>query len=242
VVADLDGDAMLDVAFANGHIEPTIGEISESGESFAQPLQVFRNVGGGGFQASDVAGLALVGRGLASGDLDLDGDLDLVVSQNGGPVALLRNDSPPRPWLRVRLRGRRANTWGQGAEVEIAWADGRRALRRLEPSGSYLSSSEPVLTVGLGDRGAPARLVVRWPGGSETVVEAPAVGRELEVAEEAANEPSTREPRRGGLAAGRSSRAVRNERSLELDANAAETRPRAIWTGFRGQPSAIAIG
>jgi hypothetical protein len=65
----------------------------------------------------------------------------------------------------------------------LAWPDGRTALRRLEPSGSYLSSSEPVLTIGLGDRGAPARLQVRWPGGSETVVEAPVVGRQVEVEE-----------------------------------------------------------
>ena len=183
VIADLDNDGQLDVAFANGHIEPTIGEVSNGRESFAQPLQVFRNTGAGFETSEPQGGLALVGRGLAAGDLDLDGDVDLALSQNGAAAVLLRNDSPSRPWMRVRLRGRRANSWGQGAEIEVEWADGRRALRRLEPSGSYLSSSEPVLTLGLGERGAPARLVVRWPGGAQSVLEAPPVGQEVEVVE-----------------------------------------------------------
>jgi hypothetical protein len=183
VIADLDNDGSLDVVFANGHIEPAIAEVSGGRESFAQPLQAFRN-GSDGFESVTVLeSLSLVGRGLAGADLDLDGDVDLVVTQNGGSAVLLRNDSPARPWLRVRLRGRGGNTWGQGAAVVLAWPDGRTALRRLEPSGSYLSSSEPVLTIGLGDRGAPARLQVRWPGGSETVVEAPVVGRQVEVEE-----------------------------------------------------------
>ncbi len=181
VIADLDGDGLLDVAFANGHIEPTIAAVSGGRESFEQPLQVFRNTGDGFADSAVLPGRPLVGRGLAAGDLDRDGDLDLVVSQNGAAPVLLRNDSPPRPWLRLRLRGRGGNTWGQGAELVFSWPDGATMVRRLEPSGSYLSSSEPIATIGLGDRGAPSRLTVRWPGGGEEVVSPVAAGRELEV-------------------------------------------------------------
>ncbi len=181
VTADLDNDGNLDVVFANGHIEPTIEQVTQDRESWAQPLQVFRNVGGAFEAATEIPQRPLVARGLASGDLDGDGDIDLVVTQNGGPAMLLRNDLLPddsvgHAWLRLRLRGPGSNSWGLGAEVTIELDDGTRLLRRLEPSGSYLSASEPIVHVGLGDGSRRVlRVVVRWPGGATRTVEAPAL-------------------------------------------------------------------
>ena len=184
LAVDLDNDGRLDVVFANGHIEPSIPNITDGRESWAQPLQVFRNVGGAFEPSTGVPGEGLVARGLAAGDLDDDGDVDLVVTQNGGPAVLLRNDSPPTEWLRVQLHGPERNRWGIGAAVEIELDDGTRLLRRLEPSGSYLSSSEPILHVGLGgdDRDRTvSRLLVHWPGGGTTTVEKPGTRQTVKI-------------------------------------------------------------
>ncbi|HVS63810.1 MAG TPA: CRTAC1 family protein [Thermoanaerobaculia bacterium] len=165
LVADLDGDGWLDVVFANGHIEPDIATVSNGRQSYEQPLQVFLNRVDHFVESPGPAG-RYVGRGLASGDLDGDGDLDLVLSQNGRPAVLLRNDAPVAGSRRLRLCGPGANTWGQGAEVAIETTAGRTLLRRLEPAGSYLSSSEPVLTIALAEGEGLSRVAIEWPGGA----------------------------------------------------------------------------
>ncbi|MDX1503139.1 MAG: VCBS repeat-containing protein, partial [Thermoanaerobaculia bacterium] len=104
LVADLDLDGWSDVALANGHIEPEIQAL-RPGQTYAQPVQLFRRVPGEErFEPVVAAALAepRVGRGLAAGDLDADGDVDLVLTQNGGPPVLLRNEAVPAGWLGLR--------------------------------------------------------------------------------------------------------------------------------------------
>jgi len=123
-----------------------------------------------------------VARGLAAADYDGDGDLDLAVTQNGGAARLLRNDSPPGRWLRVALAGTASNRSGYGALVTAVTGE-RRIARRLVSGRSYLSASEPVVTLGLGDADRIDRVEVLWPSGVLQVVDDPALGRLLRLEE-----------------------------------------------------------
>jgi hypothetical protein len=191
LVFDHDGDGWLDVVFANGHIEPEIARFHRL-QSHAQPLQLFhaRERGERFEEAPRPAGEPAwwgpwVARGLAAADYDGDGDLDLALTQNGGPARLLRNDAPPRSWLRVHLTGRASNRGGYGALV-TAVAGERRIARRLVSGRSYLSASEPVVTLGLGDLERIDRLEVAWPSGRLQVVADPPLRQVLRLEEPAA--------------------------------------------------------
>jgi hypothetical protein len=168
LLQDLDLDGRADLVLANGHIEPTIQSVQRD-IPYAQRPQYFRNSGGGRFEdATDRAGpafaAACVGRGLAWGDLDGDGDPDLVITANGGPVRILRNDAPPgRRSVRLRLEGEGGNRDALGAVVDATVGD-RRLRRERFCGSSYLSSSEPTVVLGLGDAAAATGVVVRWPG------------------------------------------------------------------------------
>ena len=172
--ADLDG--RLDLLLANGHIEPDIGTIQPA-VAYVQPPLLFWNRGEGRFlDVTKVVGLdrPLVARGLAAGDLDGDGDLDLVFTQNGGPAAIYRCDrageSARHRFLRVRLVGKGGNREALGAVLRATFG-GRTEERAVRSGSSYLSEGERVATFGLGTAGRVDRLEVRWPSGRTTILE-----------------------------------------------------------------------
>jgi hypothetical protein len=171
VFFDADLDGRLDLAVVNGHIEETVRNI-RGNVGYAQPPQLFLNSGGGKFR--DVAGLAgqsfaqpKVGRGLAYGDFDRDGNLDLLLTTNNGPAYLYRNENlAGNRSLRFHLTGTRSNRDAIGATVRIFY-DGQSQSRLVKGGSSYLSQSELPVTFGVGKRDKIERVQIVWPSGAE---------------------------------------------------------------------------
>jgi hypothetical protein len=116
----------------------------------------------------------MVARGAAYGDYDQDGDLDVLIQENGGPVHLWRNDLVGASWLRVRLEGSRSNRDALGARL-VAVFNGHRSERRVRTGGSYLSHSEQTITFGLGHAEQVDSLLIYWPdGGIDRFADLPA--------------------------------------------------------------------
>ena len=181
IFADLDLDGLQDIVTANGHVEPAIRSVMPM-LSHAQSLQWLRNSGGGRFAADGLKLEALqapmVGRGLAVGDLDADGDLDLIATSNNGTPRILRNDLTELHYLRIRLRGLPPNTDAIGARI---WLYGSHAVQQhmIRTGGSYLSQSESVQTFGLAPKESVQRLKVRWPDGLISTINHPATNQGL---------------------------------------------------------------
>ncbi|WP_058557301.1 CRTAC1 family protein [Thiohalocapsa sp. ML1] len=175
---DYDLDGREDLLLANGHLEHEIDKVQQS-QRYAQPAALFWNCGdacGASFvfvppTPAAVGDLAqdLVGRGIAYADIDGDGDLDVLITQNGRRPALLRNDQAlGHHWLRLALIGRPPNTGAIGARIELT-AGGTTQVRDVRPTRGYLSQVERPVTFGLGALADPAAVSIRviWPDGSE---------------------------------------------------------------------------
>ncbi len=169
IFADLDLDGWLDLVVVNGHIDETVRDLPRS-VGYAQLPHLFLNQGDGTFRdAAAEAGASfaqpLVARGLAYGDFDRDGDVDLLLTTNNGPAKLFRIDAPEgRHSIRFRLVGTESNRDGIGATVRV-WHGGTIQSRMVRSGSSYLSQSELPVTFGLGPRDAVDRVVVSWPSG-----------------------------------------------------------------------------
>lgn len=181
---DYDLDGRLDIFAANGHVADDISAVQPA-IKYAQPPHLFRNLGNRKFEeATARAGAALrqpmVGRGAAFGDIDNDGDPDLLITGNNGPARLLRNDGGNASrWLRVQLVGTTANRSAIGTTVTLKSSAGPPQVRVVKTGSSYLSQSELPVTFGLGRAGDPVDITIRWPDGMSEVVKAPGVNRQL---------------------------------------------------------------
>jgi len=200
VFADLDLDGWQDIVTANGHVEPSIRAVMPM-LSYAQPLQWLRNLGNGRFADAgsvfDAFHAPMVGRGLAVGDLDDDGDLDLIATSNNGAPRVLRNDMAEPHWLRVCLRGRPPNTDAIGARILLHGVHSVQQ-RIVRTGGSYLSQSEIVQTFGLPDGESVQWLEVRWPDGAVCNIRNPATNRIHYVAHPKLPKPARRSDCRDG--------------------------------------------
>lgn len=170
-VVDYDGDGWLDLFLANGAVK-AIDSLRHRGDPhpFHQVNQLFRNTGQGRFQdVTAVAGEAFrrseVSRGSAFGDVDNDGDVDVLVTNNNGPVRLLLGASVgERSWIGLRLVEATGRPAPPGVRVQVELPSGRTLWRRVRTDGSYCSANDPRLLFGLGTENAVVRVRVHWPG------------------------------------------------------------------------------
>ena len=172
LLADLDLDGWKDVFVAQGHVLDTISR-TDSALVYLQPPLLARNVEGAfedvSAESGDVFSRDLAGRGAAFGDIDNDGDIDIVVSVLGSQPLVLFNDAaqPGTHWLSVLLEGTGSPRDGQGAVVSIRTAGGDEQYRFSTTSGSYLSANDPRVHFGVGPEIMLEWVRIRWPSGTQ---------------------------------------------------------------------------
>ncbi|OFV87517.1 MAG: hypothetical protein A3J75_00845 [Acidobacteria bacterium RBG_16_68_9] len=169
---DFNHDGYLDCFVANGHVVDYVEGFSQS-ITYPQRRMMFLGDAAGRFkEAADQCGKAFrrkrVGRGAAFGDIDNDGDIDILISNSGQRAELLRNDLPPNDrWIKIHLKGPRPNTEAIGTKVRVRLGERTVATEVRHPS-SYLSSSDPTIHIGLRPGETEASVEVTWPSKKQT--------------------------------------------------------------------------
>ncbi len=166
---DYDNDGNLDLMLINGHINEEI-ESTRLDVKYKEPPLLLRNTGNGTFQnMREIAGATFLstylGRGLAIGDFDNDGDSDAVITTlNGHPILLRNNVGQNNSWIGFSLQGTTSNRDAIGAKVMVT-SSGRTITRWITGGGSYLASHDKRVLVGLGGNAKPVNVDIRWPNG-----------------------------------------------------------------------------
>ena len=173
-MVDLDADGDLDIVAANGHIYPQVDAHPSFNQSYAQKMTVLENRGTAFVDATARAGpgfeKALSGRGLAVGDIDDDGDCDILLTGLDAPPVLLRNDGPSGSWLTVALEDEKGRPIAPIGAMVTVTAGGRTMRRDVASGDSYLSTHDPRPHFGLGNADKAETVEVRWPGGRVSVL------------------------------------------------------------------------
>ena len=179
---DPDNDGYLDIFIANGHIFPNVERTTDV-LSYKQPNQLFWNQSNSTFIEMQFEGQHAVSRGTLFGDYDNDGDTDLLVTQLNDKVTLLRNENrTSNNWLRLKLIGTRSNRDGIGARVTLTLGT-ESQTREIHRGYSYLSSNDPRLLFGLGERTVVDKLHIRWQSGVVQILENLTANQEFVVTE-----------------------------------------------------------
>lgn len=171
---DLDNDGWLDLFLVNGHIYPEI-ERSGLATPFKEPKILYRNLRNGQFEdiskrAGEGVQLAYSARGVAFGDFDNDGDLDILIANQNDAPTLLRNDGGnTNRWLKLKLIGTRSNRTAIGARVKVS-AAGHSQLGEVRSGGSYISQSDLRLHFGMGSVDKADLVEIRWPDGQTEIL------------------------------------------------------------------------
>lgn len=188
-LTDFDLDGWPDLFVTNGHLDENRHLLGEDMKQ-AEPPLLFRNKNGIKFEnvgqgAGPYFNSEHVGRGAAWGDLDNDGDTDLVISHKDGTPAILRNDSPRegRHWLRLKLVGTKSNRDAIGARVELKLGDKMKLVRQRKGGCGLMSTHDPRLTIGLDRAEVIDEITVLWPSGRRTVVSGIKPDQELQIVE-----------------------------------------------------------
>jgi len=174
IFADFDNDGHLDLFVANGHVYPKIAETTD--QRYRQPKEIYRNLGNGRFEeVTSLIGAAVSvpkpARGAAYGDVDNDGDIDVIVINIDEAPSLYLNDGGNRKrWITLSLEGTASNRDAIGARVEIK-AGGRTQIRHVRSGESYLSHNDVRVQFGLGDATRIDRIRIRWPSGGTEEIE-----------------------------------------------------------------------
>jgi tetratricopeptide (TPR) repeat protein len=186
---DFDNDTIKEVFVANGHVMDNI-EVTQPHLRTLQPPLLLKYVENKFLDISQTAGKVFSGqwaaRGAAIGDLDNDGDIDIVVTDYNGPAHFLRNEGGNRNhWIGLDLRGAKSNRDAIGSRIRLTSGAGKVQFATVSTAGSYLSASDRRVYFGLGQEDAIRDIQIKWPSGIEQMVTAPKSGQILKIVETA---------------------------------------------------------
>jgi hypothetical protein len=183
---DADNDGLRDIFVAQSHVLDTIEKTTGSLKYKETPL-LMRNTGKGFVDVSATAGPAfgvpIVARGAAFGDLDNNGQIDVVLGVLNSAPLVLRNDGTQNHWLGIKLTGAKSNRDGIGAQVIVTDTSGRRQIFNVSTAASYLSANDPRVIAGLGAATGVSTVEIRWPSGRVQTLSKPLIDRYLIVNE-----------------------------------------------------------